>query len=122
MELVMTINFVERNDEVRRLMGELGEEIPAVMEGFGRLHHAASAEGALDAKTKELIALAIAITVRCEGCIAYHVCEAMQAGVTRAEIMETIGMAILMGGGPSVVYGSEAYEAMAQFEAERVAA
>lgn len=118
----MAENFVERNDEVRRLMGELGNEIPAIMEGFGRLHHAASADGALDVKTKELIALAIAITVRCDGCIAYHVYEAMKAGATRAEMMETIGMSILMGGGPSVVYGSEAYEAITQFEAERVAA
>lgn len=116
------MDYVQRNDDVRRLMGELGREIPATMKGFAQLHGAASAAGALDAKTKELIALAIAITVRCDGCIAYHVDEALQAGAVRAEIMDTIGMAILMGGGPSVVYGSEAYEALNQFEAERVSA
>ncbi|MBD3299461.1 MAG: carboxymuconolactone decarboxylase family protein [candidate division Zixibacteria bacterium] len=86
------------------------------MSAFMRLHQAAIADGALDTKTKELISLAIGITVRCDGCIAFHVHDALQAGATRGEIVETIGVAVLMGGGPSVVYGTEALEALEQCE------
>lgn len=64
-----------------------------------------------------LIALAIGISVHCDGCIAYHVHDALAAGATRAEVMETIGVAVMMGGGPSVVYGCEAMEAVEQFDA-----
>lgn len=104
-------------DQLNKLMGTLGKEIPGTMAGFGQLHKQAMTEGALSAKTKELIALAIAITVRCDGCIAYHVHDAILAGATRPEIVESIGVAISMGGGPSAIYGSEALEALDQFEA-----
>ncbi|AKS41562.1 carboxymuconolactone decarboxylase family protein [Wenzhouxiangella marina] len=109
--------FPERYAALGAMMERLGGEIPATMGAFGQLHEAAAADGALSAKTKELIALGIAITVRCDGCIAYHVHDAMQAGASHAEIVETIGVAILMGGGPSVVYGTEALRALEQFEA-----
>ena len=69
----------------------------------------------MSSKTKELISLGIAITVRCEGCISYHVHDALKAGATAEEIVETIGVAILMGGGPAMVYGCEALEALEQF-------
>ena len=98
-------------------MGRLEQAAPATMSGFGALHEAATAEGALEKSTKELIALAIAITVRCDGCIAFHVSAALQAGAAREEIIEAIGVAVLMGGGPSVVYGSEALEALDQISA-----
>jgi AhpD family alkylhydroperoxidase len=68
-------------------------------------------------KIKELIALGIGIAVRCDGCIAYHVHDALRAGATHQEIVETIGVAVLMGGGPAAMYGSEALEALEQFEA-----
>jgi len=61
---------------------------------------------------KELISLGISITIRCEGCIACHVQAALQAGATKEEIIETIGVAVVMGGGPSLVYGEKAYKAM----------
>ncbi|NBD94914.1 MAG: carboxymuconolactone decarboxylase family protein [Gammaproteobacteria bacterium] len=88
------------------------------MAAFGQLHKTNASDGALSAKTKELIALGIAITVRCDGCIAFHVHDAIQAGASRAEIVEAIGVAILMGGGPSMVYGTEALSALEQFEAD----
>ncbi len=106
-------------DQLNKLMNALGKEIPGTMAGFSQLHKQAMAEGALSAKTKELIALAIAITVRCDGCIAYHVHDALLAGATRPEIVEAIGVAVLMGGGPSTIYGSEALGALEQFEAAR---
>ena len=109
-------NFPEHYKELNSWMEKLGLAIPEVMQGFGALHQASIKPGALDSKTKELIALGIAITVRCDGCITYHVHDAMKAGASREEIAETISVAILMGGGPSVVYGIEALQALGQYE------
>jgi AhpD family alkylhydroperoxidase len=105
-------------EKVRKGMGEYGKVSPEIMEGFQKLHTAASSEGALSGKVKELIALAIGIAVRCDGCIAFHVHDALEAGASKAEIADTIGVAILMGGGPAVVYGSAALEALEQFKEE----
>ncbi len=110
-------NYPEYYDHIQNLMNKLGKEIPGPMSGFAQLHQRAVAKGALSTKTKELIALAIAITVRCDGCISFHVHNALKAGAIREEIVETIGVALFMGGGPSAVYGSEALEALEQFEA-----
>lgn len=86
-----------------------------MLQGFGALHKASLADGALDSKTKELIALGIAITVRCDGCISFHVHDALTAGASKEEITETVSVAILMGVGPSVVYGGiEAMQATEQ--------
>ena len=104
-------------EKLNGLMMALGKEIPGPMSGFNQLHKKAMVDGALSAKTKQLIALAIAITVRCDGCIAYHVHDALHAGATKSEIVEAIGVAVLMGGGPSAIYGAEALEAIEQFEA-----
>jgi AhpD family alkylhydroperoxidase len=87
------------------LMGQLGQSIPKTMGAYNRRHRVTTADGALSFKVKELMALAIGISVRCDDCIAYHINQALQAGATYAEITETIGVAILMGGGPSVMYG-----------------
>lgn len=114
----MEKRYPEYLEHIKGMIGKLSQEIPGPMSGFGQLHQEAVAEGALSPKVKELIALAIAITVRCDGCISYHVHDALHAGATRQEILETIGVAVLMGGGPSVVYGSEALEALEQFQAQ----
>jgi AhpD family alkylhydroperoxidase len=79
----------------------------------------ALAPKALDAKTKELIALGIGIAIRCDDCIAFHIKAAVERGATREEISETLGMAIYMGAGPSVMYASHAFAALQQFEAEK---
>ena len=112
-----TDSYPELYARVQETMNNYSQASPDTMKGFMSLHHAASSDGALSAKTKELIALAIGIAVRCDGCIAYHVHDALEAGATRDEIVDTIGVAILMGGGPSVVYGSMALEAVEQFDA-----
>ena len=116
----MATNYPEHYQHLTKLMGELGKGIPTTMGCFSKLHEKASETGTLDVKTKELIALAIAIAIRCDGCIAFHVHDAIKAGATKAEIEETIGVAILMGGGPAVMYGCEAFEAYQQFQAEAV--
>ncbi len=105
----------KRYNDLMVWMNRLGTKIPDTMESFFKLRDVGLGEGALPSKTKELIALAIGITVRCDGCIAYHVHDALAAGASAEEIQETIGVAILMGGGPSVVYGCEALEALEQF-------
>ena len=86
------------------------------MAAFATLQQASQADGALSAKVKELMALAIGIAVHCEGCVTYHVHGALDAGASPQEVAETVGVAVMMGGGPSVVYGAEALEALAQFQ------
>jgi len=115
----MTANYPERRRELQKLMGRLGREIPGTMRGFAGLHEAATAAGALDTKSKELIALGIAVVVRCDSCIAFHVHAALAAGAARAEVLDALGVAVLMGGGPAAMYACDALTALDQFEGER---
>ena len=85
------------------------------MQAFGALHEASCAPGALDTKTKELIALAIAVAARCDGCIAFHTHDVLNAGASREEIAEALSVAVLMGGGPSLMYATHVVEAIEQF-------
>ena len=96
-------------------MERLQKGIPDTMKGFAAMGAAAKASGSLDAKTKELIAIAIAVAVRCDGCIAAHTKAAEKYGVDREEILETLSMAVYMGGGPSVVYASQALDSFDEF-------
>lgn len=91
---------------------------PEVMKAFSEMARAATEQGALDARTKELIALAIAVAIRCDGCVAFHAQAAVKHGVTREEVMETMGMALYMGAGPSLMYAAQAVEAYDQFAAK----
>jgi len=101
--------------ELSPLHRELRRAIPDVYKGFGELHHAAFAPGALDPKTKELIALAIGVVEGCDGCIASHAQAAARAGATRQEAAEAIGVTFLMKGGPATIYGPRAYDAFCEF-------
>jgi len=101
----------ELTEQLRNLRGGA----PEVMKAFSCMAQAACAAKALDRKTKELIALAIAIAVRCDDCIGFHVKAALDQGASEEEIVETLGMAIYMGAGPSVMYASHALEAFGQF-------
>ena len=90
------------------------------MKAFSSLAHAALAQGALDGKTKELIAAGISVAIRCDDCIAFHIKAAVQRGATREEVVETLGMAIYMGAGPAAMYASHALGALAQFAEPKV--
>lgn len=114
----MSINYPEKHHDLQLLLGKLVKELPGTIAGFAHLHKEAGSAGTVDAKTKELIALGIAVAIRCEDCIAYHVHDALKAGASHAEIVETLGVAILMGGGPAAMYACEAYDALQQFEAK----
>ena len=105
-------------DFARGLSGEvrnLRSAAPEVMNAFSSLAKSALAQGALDTKTKELIATAISVAIRCDDCIAFHVKAAVERGATREEVLETLGMAIYMGGGPAAMYASHALDAFGQF-------
>ena len=104
--------FVKQTD---KRMAKVRAGMPETARGFADLAKAAIAPGALDSKTKELIALAIGITARCDGCLAYHARAAARLGATREEIIETIGVSVYMGGGPSMIYGAEALAAFDSF-------
>jgi AhpD family alkylhydroperoxidase len=113
----MTADYVTYHQHLTARLTELAGELPGPMSGFARLHKKAVEDGALSNKTKELMALAVSIAVRCDGCIAYHVHDAVAAGATRPELLETIGVAILMGGGPAAMYAAHAMDAIEQFMA-----
>lgn len=101
--------------ELSPLSRQLRKEIPDVYKGFSELSKAALADGALNRKTKELIALAIGVIEGCDGCIASHGQGAARAGATRQEVAETIGVTFLMHGGPATVHGARAYDAFCEF-------
>lgn len=118
----MTTSAVERTDHGRTVLRELAPQhrhlrhaIPEVYKGFGQLSAAAFADGALDRKTKELLAFAIGVVEGCDGCIASHGQSAARAGATRQEAAEAIGVAFLMHGGPATIHGARAYEVFCEF-------
>lgn len=86
----------------------------APVKGFMKLHEETMAAGALDPKTKELIALALGVAAHCDGCIALHTKAALANGATREEIQEALAVAVMMGGGPSLIYASDALTAIDQ--------
>ena len=95
---------------------ELGKENPEVPRGMAALAGAAAKSGVLDPKFHELIALAVAITTRCDGCIAVHVKKAVQYGATKQEITEALSVAIALNAGAAMVYSARVLEACAQLE------
>ncbi|MCH5462642.1 carboxymuconolactone decarboxylase family protein [Lactobacillus sp. LC28-10] len=115
----MTVNY---NDEMNALNASYKQVFSSVGEagtGFRQLHADAVADGVLDSKTKELMAVAVAISIRCEGCITDHVYNAVKAGATEEEINETVKVAMMMSGGPGVIYGGKALAAAKTFLAAK---
>jgi len=109
-------NYSDLNKESRTLMQTLGKNQPELMKSFQGLHHAAIQSKALDAKTKELIALAIGINAHCQRCIGLHVEAALKEGASADEIRETIAVTTMMGGGPSLMYGLDALKALDELQ------
>lgn len=103
-------------------VGQLLQMVPDSVKAYGGLSKAAQIPGALDHKTKELIALAISVATRCDGCIAYHARNSVRAGATRQEIAEMLAVTLQMGGGPSMVHAADALRAYDEFAATPAAA
>jgi len=111
----MTKNYTEITQNIASSMAKLREEAPEVMKGLGMMAMSAKKAGALDEKTKELIALGIGIANHCDGCIGFHTKTLVKLGTTREEFIEMLSVAIYMGGGPSVMYAVEALQAYEEF-------
>ncbi|MBN8818403.1 MAG: carboxymuconolactone decarboxylase family protein [Sphingomonas sp.] len=115
-------DWPEMATELSGAIKEVRLGTPEVMKAFSAMARAATQAGALDEKTKELIALAIAVAIRCDGCVAFHAQAAVKHGATRDEVMETMGMSLYMGAGPSLMYAAQAVEAYDQFAQASAAA
>lgn len=110
-----TAEYKEYTEKLAKHIGRLRAGIPDTMQGFYTLSHAAKRDGALDAKTKELICMAIAVATHCKGCIGFHAKALAELGASEEEIMECLGVAVYMGGGPSLMYAAEAMQAFTEF-------
>tara|TARA_Y100001960_G_scaffold322248_1_gene398389 strand:- start:820 stop:1164 length:345 start_codon:yes stop_codon:yes gene_type:complete len=111
----MSKDYTKIVGDLTQYLGEFAKEKPEVMQGFQSLNKAANAESVLDEKTKELIALAIGVSQRCDGCIAFHVKKLVDLGATRQELSDMLGVATYMGGGPTLMYAADCLRAYDQF-------
>ncbi len=111
----MTKEYKEVISDISAYTKELHKLIPETMAGFSALAKSATTPKLLDEKTKELIALALGVAAHCDGCLGYHTKSLVRLGATREEVAETLGMAIYMGGGPSLMYAADALRSFDQF-------
>lgn len=115
---MQTQGYRELTRNVSRNLNVLRQDIPDVMKGFSQLAEAATRDGVLDKKTKELIALALGVAAHCDACIGFHTQALIKLGASKAEVEEALGMAVYMGGGPSLMYASNAMVAFEEFSSE----
>ena len=115
----MEKNYPEITKRISANLKVLRKDAADTMQGFSTMAQAATRDGALDKKTKELIALALGVAARCDGCIGFHTETLVKLGASRQEVEETLGMAIYMGGGPSLMYAADAISAYEQFESQK---
>lgn len=111
----MTKIYKNITGDIAASLAKLRKEMPDVMSAFGSLSQSATKDGALEKKSKEFIALALGIAGHCDGCIGFHVQALVKLGATREEFVEVLGMAVYMGGGPSLMYAAEALQAFEEF-------
>jgi AhpD family alkylhydroperoxidase len=114
--------YKELLSPISATLGTFRKEIPDTMAAFAAMGKAATQDGALDKKTKELIALALAVGGRCDPCIGYHAQAVVKAGASRAEVEEMLAMCVYMGGGPSLMYAAKCLQAFEEFGGEKSAA
>ncbi|MDG2269124.1 MAG: carboxymuconolactone decarboxylase family protein [Alphaproteobacteria bacterium] len=111
----MSKDYPAISDAQDKRAAELFRAAPDIMRGHRTVTQAAQTPKALDVKTTELMALAVAIVQRCEGCVVFHTKQALSHGATREELCDAIAVAIEMGGGPATVYGADALAAYDSF-------
>ena len=111
----MEKNYVDITKRISGDLRKLRQDIPDTMKAFSALAQVASRDGALDKKTKELIALAIGVATHCDGWIGFHTEALVRLGATRQEVVEALGMTVYMGGGPSLMYAADAIAAYEEF-------
>lgn len=106
------LDWLEYRKELIGRIGEIGKLSPDTLKGYQTLSGAGAKTGHLDARTRELISLAVAVTTRCDGCITVHVGEALKHGASREEIAEALGVAVAMNAGAAMVYSARAMDAV----------
>jgi AhpD family alkylhydroperoxidase len=111
----MSKSYREITTDVSRTLAKLRADIPDTTNGFSALARAATKDGALDKKTKELIAMALSVGARCDPCVGFHAEALVKLGCSRAEFEEMLGMCVYMGGGPSLMYAAHALQAFEEF-------
>ncbi|MCC8988679.1 MAG: carboxymuconolactone decarboxylase family protein [Candidatus Contendobacter sp.] len=109
-------SFRQITQDINQALGPFHKEASGTMTGFGAMAKAAMTPGVLSELDKELIALAIGVTSRCDGCIGFHVKALVRLGVTREQLNETLAVAVYMGGGPALMYAAEALRAYEEFK------
>ena len=113
------LNWTEYRKELMGRIGELGKLTPDTLGGYQALSNAGKKTGHLDAKTRELIALAVAVTTRCDGCITVHSAEALKHGASHEEIAEALGVAVALNAGAAMVYSARVLDAVGAHEAAK---
>lgn len=111
------MKYKELTQNISGSIKTLAQDSPDLMKSFNQLSQVAMRDGVIDPKTKELIALAIGVAARCDGCIGFHVRTLVKLGMTLQELEEVLGVAVYMGGGPSLMYAANALEAFKEFTA-----
>ncbi len=112
---ILSEKYTQLTQGIGMQLAKMRKEIPDVMAAFSGLSQAAAKEGVLDKKSKELIAMALAVANHCPGCIGFHSQTLVKLKTSREELLETLSMAIYMGGGPSLMFAAEALEAFEEF-------
>ena len=110
----MPKDYKQITRDISSSLAKLRTEAPEMMKAFSDLASAATKDGLLDKKTKELIALALGVAARCDGCLGFHTQALAKFGASKQEVVETLGMAVYMGGGPSLMYAADAMSAFEQ--------
>ena len=105
------LDWKQYRDEINVRFREIRTTKPDILKAYAELHHANSASTHIDAKTRELIALAVAVTLRCDGCINAHTDAAVKAGATKEEITEALSVAIMVNAGAALVYSARTIDA-----------
>ena len=118
----MTKNYRDITSSVSKSLSRFREDIPDVMKSFGALGQSATRDGALDRKTKELIALCLGVTGHCDACIGFHMKTLIKLGAKQTEVEEALGVCVYMGGGPSLMYAADALAAFEQWSLEETVA
>jgi len=111
----MSKDYKEIIGDISAYTGELRKLIPDTMNGFTAMAKSATQTKAIDEKTKEMIALALGVAAHCDGCLGFHTKALARLGATREEVAEVLGMAVYMGGGPSLMYAADAMRSFEQF-------
>ena len=109
------MKFTELTHNISNNIKTIRQNSPETMKNFNALAQSSMKEGVIDAKTKELIALAIGVANRCDGCIGFHTRSLVKMGMTLEELNEVLSVAVYMGGGPSLMYAANAIEAFEEY-------